>query len=61
MLGFRSAILNKPRASLCLLVVSFLLRLILQLAMTRKTSAFYRLGILLLLTFVGFQLELVQV
>ena len=61
MLGFRLAILNKPRASLCLLEVSFLLRLILQLAITRNTSAFCMLGILLLLTFVGFQLELVQV
>ena len=30
MLGLRSAILNKPRASLCLLGVSSLLRLILQ-------------------------------
>ena len=29
MLGLRSAILNKPRASLCLHEVSFLLRLIL--------------------------------
>ena len=61
MLGFRWAILNKPRASLCLLKVSFLLRLILQLAMTGNTPAFCRLGILLLSTFVGFQLELVQV
>ena len=32
MLGLRSAILNKPRASLCLLEVSSLLRLILQVA-----------------------------
>ena len=31
MLGLRSAILDKPRASLCLLEVSFLLRLILHL------------------------------
>ena len=38
MLGLRSAILNKPRASLCLLEVSFLLCLILQLAMIGNTS-----------------------
>ena len=61
MLGLRSAILNKPRASLCLLEVSFLLCLILQLAMIGNTSVFRRLGILLFLTFVGFQLQLVQV
>ena len=40
MLGLMSAILNKPPASLCLLEVSFLLRLILQRrqqTMTRRT------------------------
>ena len=44
-LGLTSAILNKPRASLCLLEVSFLLRLILQYVPPQRVEFLRRFGL----------------